>query len=84
MIDEQKCLKNLLEDMDDIEERLSKWTGKANIFQILKLSKNEIRHSNFLAFLFAPNEIHNLSDEFFKMFLKRYKNLNKSTTFCSI
>ena len=27
MIDEKKCLKNLLEDMDDIEERLSKWTG---------------------------------------------------------
>ncbi|HHE2365435.1 TPA: hypothetical protein ACO6XW_000164, partial [Enterococcus faecium] len=25
------------------------------MFQILKLSKNEIRHSNFLAFLFAPN-----------------------------
>ncbi|MCM6869859.1 PD-(D/E)XK nuclease family protein [Enterococcus faecium] len=54
MIDEKKCLKNLLEDMDDIEEKLSKWTGKTNIFQILKLSKNEIRHSNFLAFLFAP------------------------------
>ncbi|HFM6281792.1 TPA: PD-(D/E)XK nuclease family protein, partial [Enterococcus faecium] len=28
-----------------------------------------MRHSNFLAFLFAPNETHNLSDEFFKMFL---------------
>lgn len=28
MIDEKKCLKNLLEDMDDIEEKLSKWTGK--------------------------------------------------------
>ncbi len=54
MIDEKKCLKNLLEDMDDIEEKLSKWTRKTNIFQILKLSKNEIRHSNFLAFLFAP------------------------------
>ncbi|HFL8345070.1 TPA: PD-(D/E)XK nuclease family protein, partial [Enterococcus faecium] len=25
-----------------------------------------MRHSNFLAFLFAPNETHNLSDEFFK------------------
>ena len=49
MIDEKKCLKNVLEDMDDIEEKLSKWTGKTNIFQILKLSKNEIRHSNFLA-----------------------------------
>ncbi|HFM5974324.1 TPA: PD-(D/E)XK nuclease family protein, partial [Enterococcus faecium] len=24
-----------------------------------------MRHSNFLAFLFAPNETHNLSDEFF-------------------
>ncbi|EGP4887389.1 PD-(D/E)XK nuclease family protein [Enterococcus faecium] len=79
MIDEKKCLKNLLEDMDDIEERLSKWTGKTNIFQILKLSKNEIRHSNFLAFLFAPNETHNLSDEFFKMFLKRYIDSNDDT-----
>lgn len=46
MIDE-KVFKNLLEDMDDIEEKLSKWTRKTNIFQILKLSKNEIRHSNF-------------------------------------
>ena len=45
-----------------------KWTGKTNIFQILKLSKNEIRHSNFLAFCFAPNETHNLSDEFLKCF----------------
>lgn len=79
MIDEKKCLKNLLEDMDDIEERLSKWTGKTNIFQILKLSKNEIRHSNFLAFLFAPNETHNLSGEFFKMFLKRYIDSNDDT-----
>lgn len=79
MIDEKKCLKNLLEDIDDIEERLSKWTGKTNIFQILKLSKNEIRHSNFLAFLFAPNETHNLSDEFFKMFLKRYIDSNDDT-----
>lgn len=79
MIDEKKCLKNLLEDMDDIEEKLSKWTGKTNIFQILKLSKNEIRHSNFLAFLFAPNETHNLSDEFFKMFLKRYIDSNDDT-----
>lgn len=76
MIDEKKCLKNLLEDMDNIEESLSKWTGKTNIFQILNLSKNEIRHSNFLAFLFAPNETHNLSDEFFKMFLKRYIDSN--------
>ncbi|WP_270779350.1 PD-(D/E)XK nuclease family protein [Enterococcus durans] len=79
MIDEKKCLKNLLEDIDDIEERLSKWTGKTNIFQILKISKNEIRHSNFLAFLFAPNETHNLSDEFFKMFLKRYIDSNDDT-----
>lgn len=76
MSNEVTYLKNLLEDMDNIEESLSKWTGKTNIFQILNLSKNEIRHSNFLAFLFAPNETHNLSDEFFKMFLKRYIDSN--------
>ncbi len=29
--------------------------------------------------MFAPNETHNLSDEFFKMFLKRYIDSNDDT-----
>ncbi len=75
----KKVFKKSIGGYGCIEEKLSKWTGKTNIFQILKLSKNEIRHSNFLAFLFAPNETHNLSDEFFKMFLKRYIDSNDDT-----
>ena len=40
-----------------------------NIFRILKISKAEIRHSNFLAWLLNPNESHNLKDTFLKHFL---------------
>lgn len=40
-----------------------------NIFRILKISKTEIRHSNFLAWLLDPDESHNLRDAFLKRFL---------------
>lgn len=40
-----------------------------NIFRILKISKSEIRHSNFLAWLLNPNESHNLRETFLKHFL---------------
>ena len=33
-----------------------------NIFQILRISKNEIRHSNFLSWLLDPNQSHKLGD----------------------
>lgn len=63
-------LQSLVEDLDFIEDELSKWINPTNIFSILKLSRNEIRHSNFLSFLFDPKENHGYDDDFIKDFLK--------------
>src|SRR5690606_22739674 len=41
-----------------------------NIFSSLGIINQEIRHSNFLAWLLDPNETHNLSDYFTTSFLK--------------
>lgn len=67
---EEDKLINLLNDMDQIEDQLSEWLDDTNIFQILKLSRTEIRHSNFLAYLFNPRESHNWQDYFFKAMMK--------------
>lgn len=41
-----------------------------NIFDCLRLTRAEIRHSNFLAWLLDPNETHGFEDYFLKKFLK--------------
>ena len=53
----------------DLKE-LEQMSGKFNIFDCLKLTRTEIRHSNFLAWLLDPNETHGLKDYFLKEFLK--------------
>nr|MBO0464484.1 PD-(D/E)XK nuclease family protein [Enterococcus sp. DIV2402] len=63
-------LQSLVGDLDLIEDELSKWINPTNIFSILKLSRNEIRHSNFLSYLFDPKESHSYDDNFLKDFLK--------------
>lgn len=54
---------------EDLEE-LNNATANFNIFNALKLQNNEIRHSNFLAWLLSPFETHKLGDYFLKEFLK--------------
>lgn len=51
-------------------EKISLMLAKPNIFEILRLSHHEIRHSNFLAWLLDPNQGHNLGDTLLKWFLK--------------
>lgn len=51
-------------------EKISLMLAKPNIFEILKLSNYEIRHSNFLAWLLDPKQSHNLGDTLLKWFLK--------------
>ncbi len=63
----EKELKTLEKDFDF--ERLELNLKLPNIFRILKISKAEIRHSYFLAWLLNPNESHNLRDTFLKHFL---------------
>ena len=56
----------LLKFMQDAEclDALSKWTNDFNIFDVLKISRTEIRHSNLLSWLIDPNENHGLGDSF--------------------
>jgi hypothetical protein len=58
---------NLIKD-DDIG-KLEVGLNEPNIFQILRISTKEIRHSNFLSWLLNPNSNHGLGDIVLKNFL---------------
>lgn len=51
--------------------RLEALLRKFNIFDALGIERQEIRHSNFLAFLLNPAETHGLGELFLKRFLQR-------------
>ncbi len=59
---------SLLKDEDF--DKLDLGLKNPNIFQILRISNNEIRHSNFLSWLLDPNQSHKLGDIFLKRFLR--------------
>jgi hypothetical protein len=66
----EKKLVNLITDLD----RLSKekhFSSGLNIFEAAGLYRQEIRHSNVLAFLLRPQEKHGLGDAFLKRILQR-------------
>lgn len=77
MVDKEteKALTNFLLDIDCLQE-LSKWSDKFNIFDVLKASRNEIRHSNMLAWLLDANENHGLGDNYLRHF---FQNLIQET-----
>ena len=66
-----KLLKD--EDFDKLDLGLK----NPNIFQILRISKNEIRHSNFLSWLLDPSQSHKLGDIFLKRFLREVFSSDK-------
>jgi hypothetical protein len=53
-------------DIDVLELGLK----EPNIFQILKSTNNELKHSNFLSWLLNPNESHKIGDIFLKRFIR--------------
>ena len=56
----EQCLKRFLLDIDcirDLEYRIQGF----NPFDVLKINRKEIRHSNVLAWLLDPNESHGYS-----------------------
>lgn len=48
--DNEIALKNSLLDIECLNP-LKEWTNKVNMFEILKISRAEIRHSNMLSWL---------------------------------
>lgn len=66
--DARKALERFVVDNDDLltlESRI----GKFNIFDALRITEAEIRHSNFLAFLLDPAESHGQGQLFLKAVL---------------
>ena len=66
---------NLLKDEDF--DKLELGLKNPNIFQILRITNNEIRHSNFLSWLLDPKESHKLGDIFLKRFLREVFSSDK-------
>ena len=64
-ISDEQALKDFLMDIDCLDQ-LSPWAGKLNIFDVLKITRTEIRNSNMLAWLLDPNESHGLRDSFLR------------------
>lgn len=65
----KKALEEFLLDID-ILDKLKVHLNQFNIFDILKISKTEIRHSNVLSWLLNPKENHGLDDVFLRKFLQ--------------
>lgn len=68
--DYKSALTNFLLDIDCLKE-LDDWTDDFNLFDVLKITNMEIRHSNILAWLLDPNENHGLGDSFLKAFVTK-------------
>ena len=71
-VEEQDGAKALKEFLLDIEclDPLAEWTSKFNLFDILKITRTEIRHSNMLSWLLSPGENHGLGDSILRGFIQ--------------
>lgn len=76
MNNDEKLLIEFIKDVDRLNE-IEANIDSFNVFEILGTVNTEIRHSNMLAWLFNPNEVHELKDLFIKKFIEVY--LNKVT-----
>ena len=74
---EERALKDFMLDIDCLKQ-LDGWIDDINIFEILKLTNVEIRHSNTLAWLLDPNENHGLGDSFLKAFISKVLHFSNS------
>ena len=68
--DDKSLLTDFLLDIDCLD-KLDSWTVDFNLFDVLKITDTEIRHSNILAWLLDPNENHGLGDSFLKTFVTK-------------
>ena len=68
-VDDYTAIKDFLLDIDCLEP-LTKWTSQFNLFDVLKITRVEIRHSNMLSWLLNPNENHGLNDSVLRGFIQ--------------
>jgi len=67
---DQRTLEAFVVDNSDLEQ-LEAHLGQFNIFEVIGAVRQEIRHSDFLAFLLNPKENHGLGDEFVTRLLQK-------------
>ena len=67
--DDATALKEFLVDIECLAP-LSEWTSQFNMFDVLRISRVEIRHSNMLSWLLNPNENHGLGDSVLRGFVQ--------------
>jgi len=67
-LNDKDALQNFILNNDELE-KLEELTSTFNIFESLDIIKQEIRHSNFLAWIMNPKESHGIGDYFIKRFL---------------
>lgn len=68
-MNDRECLENLLLNIDILDE-LKLYAEHTNIFDILKISNAELKHSIMLAYIFSPNENHGLGTKPIELFFK--------------
>jgi hypothetical protein len=68
--EERALLERFVVDNEDLE-RLEALLAEFNVFEALGAVRQELRHSDFLAFLLDPSQNHGLGDAFLKRLLKR-------------
>lgn len=69
-------LKELILD-EDFTNLQNLASDEVNLMEILGVAHRELQHSNFLSWLFNPNESHNLGDFAVKEFIKLYYRENQ-------
>ena len=75
-------LKDFIHENEELE-KLESIIDRFNIFRSLNIIDNEIRHSNFLAWLLDPSETHGLGDYFLNLFLKKISSQTSSVNHSS-
>lgn len=68
--EERELLEKFVVDNEDLE-KLESELAKFNIFEAVGIVRQELHHSNVLAFLLNPSQNHRLNDVFLKRLLKQ-------------
>lgn len=76
--DHERCLLALVSDLEAFSAQ-EDLTSKLNIFELVGLDRQEIKHSRFLKFLLTPSARHGLNDSFLKALIGKVLE-NSSTT----
>jgi hypothetical protein len=69
-------LENFMMNIEELD-KLSKYQNEVNFFEITGMVSKEIKHSNFLAWLFNSNANHGLGDKFIRKFMQKVIKANQ-------